>query len=571
MRSNRLITIILLLLFTFTVSQVAAQGEATAEPEATEMATDAEATEEVVDDASGDISTYVVQRGDNLFRIALQFGLTTAQLAEANNITNPALIFVGQELTIPSGATVVTPAPEVTAEPTSEPEATEEAVATEAPTPEVTAEPDDTTEETAISSYVVQAGDTLFRIAVRNNTTVARLLSLNPSIVNPNLIFVGQRLNLPEGAADGEDESADNDSATSTEALDVAMVTGVEIFLDGDALANASLATQLGVDWVKLTVDWAVVEPEEGTFEFAALDSAIDAFDSNFSIMINLTGAPDWARPSATDLAKEQPTYGPPDDLDTFGTFAGAVADRYAGRVDAYEIWFQPNNRLSWMRSIVELRSDGFPDAGLSDVRYVDLLEVAYSAINAVDSDALVITAGLAPTGNDDGYNSIDNFVFFEALLEQGAANFSDGFGVHVDGYGNAPDATCCGTADADPEFDESYHFFFADSLDNYREILDRNGGSDLPLWVTRFGWGTTEGASGNGSDAPFVTLNTAQQQADYVVGALAAGDARGDVGAMMLYNLNGCAVNNTSACYYSLVDADGNARTAFNAVASDE
>jgi len=46
----------------------------------------------------------VVQRGDTLFRIATRFGLSIAQLAAANNISNPALIYVGQVLTIPGGA-----------------------------------------------------------------------------------------------------------------------------------------------------------------------------------------------------------------------------------------------------------------------------------------------------------------------------------------------------------------------------------------------------------------------------------------------------------------------------------
>jgi len=45
--------------------------------------------------------TYVVQRGDNLFRIALRFGVTLQTLQRLNNISNPALIYVGQVLKIP--------------------------------------------------------------------------------------------------------------------------------------------------------------------------------------------------------------------------------------------------------------------------------------------------------------------------------------------------------------------------------------------------------------------------------------------------------------------------------------
>jgi len=44
---------------------------------------------------------YVVQAGDSLLGIALNFGLTMDALLEANNLTNPDFVFVGQRLTIP--------------------------------------------------------------------------------------------------------------------------------------------------------------------------------------------------------------------------------------------------------------------------------------------------------------------------------------------------------------------------------------------------------------------------------------------------------------------------------------
>jgi LysM repeat protein len=45
--------------------------------------------------------THVVQPGENLFRIALKYGVTVEALAVANNISNVNLIYPGQELRIP--------------------------------------------------------------------------------------------------------------------------------------------------------------------------------------------------------------------------------------------------------------------------------------------------------------------------------------------------------------------------------------------------------------------------------------------------------------------------------------
>jgi uncharacterized protein YraI len=51
--------------------------------------------------SGGTTTTYVVQAGDNLFRIALRFGISVDALAAANGITNYNQIYVGQVLAIP--------------------------------------------------------------------------------------------------------------------------------------------------------------------------------------------------------------------------------------------------------------------------------------------------------------------------------------------------------------------------------------------------------------------------------------------------------------------------------------
>lgn len=109
--------------------------------------------------SSAGIVTYVVQRGDNLFRIAMRYGTTVEAIASANGIANPALIYVGQTLLIPASGTRSTP------------QAGEE-------------------------QYVVRPGDNLFRIAMRYNLNYMYLAQYN-GIANPSYIYVGQVLRIP--------------------------------------------------------------------------------------------------------------------------------------------------------------------------------------------------------------------------------------------------------------------------------------------------------------------------------------------------------------------------------------
>lgn len=100
---------------------------------------------------------YLIRRGDTLSGIARRFGVSVACLARANGIVNPNRIFAGRCLVIPCSCRVVFPQPG------------------------------------ACFTYIVRPGDTLSGIAVRFGTSVFTLMRLN-GLVNPNLIFAGQRL-----------------------------------------------------------------------------------------------------------------------------------------------------------------------------------------------------------------------------------------------------------------------------------------------------------------------------------------------------------------------------------------
>lgn len=48
-------------------------------------------------------TTYVVQAGDDLFRLSLKYNVSIAALQSVNNISDANLIFIGQSLCIPAG------------------------------------------------------------------------------------------------------------------------------------------------------------------------------------------------------------------------------------------------------------------------------------------------------------------------------------------------------------------------------------------------------------------------------------------------------------------------------------
>ncbi|MCB9454936.1 MAG: LysM peptidoglycan-binding domain-containing protein [Anaerolineaceae bacterium] len=119
-------------------------------------------------------SVYVVQPGDTLFRIAVRFNTTTTTLAQLNGIANPNVIRVGQRLNVPGAG--IPPAPVVV---------TVVVPVTATPAPVTTS-----------NTYVVRAGDNLYRISLRTGVSLTRLIQVN-GIIDPNRLYVGQVLTIP--------------------------------------------------------------------------------------------------------------------------------------------------------------------------------------------------------------------------------------------------------------------------------------------------------------------------------------------------------------------------------------
>ena len=101
------------------------------------------------------LTSYTIKSGDNLTRIAEQFGTSVDEIAKLNNIDNPSQIDINQELKLPKS-------------------------------------------KTKFLNYDIKSGDTLGRIATRFGVPVRKIVEANSSIKNINEIFAGQDIVIPQ-------------------------------------------------------------------------------------------------------------------------------------------------------------------------------------------------------------------------------------------------------------------------------------------------------------------------------------------------------------------------------------
>ncbi|NDJ76084.1 MAG: glycoside hydrolase family 5 protein [Chloroflexi bacterium] len=299
-----------------------------------------------------------------------------------------------------------------------------------------------------------------------------------------------------------------------------------------------SLAERLGVEWIKLQFRWDQMEPQQGVFSPTFYSYRLfvqQAHQKGFKVIASVAKAPAWARNSADE-------DGPPRDPQLLANFLTALLSEV--RVDLYgnsyfsaiEVWNEPNLRREW---------NGAP---INGGEYMRLFDAAYNAIRNGEGghSIVIITAGLAPTGINDGVQAVDDRVYLQQMYDAGLNNPAYQnvvLGAHPYGAWNPPDARCC--LNSGQGFDDNRTWFFLDNLEDYHAIMQQNGDSRL-IWVTEFGWGTYEGFVLPGGDpappppgVPYFAYIDETQQANYIMRAFEIGQNLPYVGPMILWNLN--------------------------------
>ena len=281
--------------------------------------------------------------------------------------------------------------------------------------------------------------------------------------------------------------------------------------------------TALRVGWIKMQAAWEWLQPDApGQFDrnFRLFQLHVQEADKRgFRILLSIAKAPAWARNNNRN------EDGPPDDLNQLAAFISLLLEKVGPYIDAIEIWNEPNLRREWTGALA------FNGGG-----YIDLFRVGYNAVRAYSSTMTVITAGLAPTGNAANV-SVDDRAFLRQMYQAGLAGYADAaIGIHPYSWGNPPDFLCCDNI-AGQGWDDRPQFFFRQTIEDYRGIIAAHGGN-AALWVTEFGWATWQDYPGQAPD-PWMSYNSANDQMNYTLRAFEIGQARPDIGVMILWNLS--------------------------------
>ena len=214
------------------------------------------------------------------------------------------------------------------------------------------------------------------------------------------------------------------------------------------------IATKLaaaGVRSVRIDLGWPSLEPRRrkvSRWHVRLADRCVNlARSQGMDVLATILWTPDWANGGRGATA-------PPTRIADFAWFSRWAARHFRGRVAAWEIWNEPNDKAFWRGSVR---------------RYVRLLRAAYPAIKKGDPNAAVVFGGTVH--NDDGY--------LRAAYRAGARGAFDVMATHA----------YQGVADAPPETADTGDPWLLTHVSAVHELMTRHGDGGKPIWFTEFGW----------------------------------------------------------------------------------
>lgn len=263
---------------------------------------------------------------------------------------------------------------------------------------------------------------------------------------------------------------------------------------------DLEMVQEMGFGWVKQVFAWRDIEGNaKGEFDWYRPDRIVQqANEANLNLLIRIDHQPLWSVQALVDKPITQNQ--PPVDYQDFGDFCFALADRYQGQIQAYQVWNEPNLSREW--------GEQTP----SPAEYTALLRVCYEGIKAADPEAIVVSAGLAPTG-DQPPRAMPDDEFLRGMYAAGAADYFDALGLNAPGYKAPPQLS---PEEGLNEIWGGHRWNVFRHVEDMREIMVANGDAAKQVVILETGWILQQDIHSS------YTWHgvTEQQQAEYLVGA---------------------------------------------------
>jgi hypothetical protein len=284
-----------------------------------------------------------------------------------------------------------------------------------------------------------------------------------------------------------------------------------------DASREIAAVGKTGASWVRLPIDWGVIETSPGQYNWSYLDNLVNsAGANNLRILGLISNTPFFARTEGAQLLFPS---SPPKNPADFGAFTAAVAKRYGNRITAWEIWNEPN--LPLFMGFIENKPR----------HYTNMLKAAYTSIKSVQPGSTIVAAGLSPLYGADSPPG-----FLQQLYDAGAGGFFDAAAAHpyVFPGGLAADSTNG----------------WSDVL-RMHDVMVANGDGGKKIWMTEIGASTSD-VAGDGVSQ--------QEQAKQIVDVLGAAAALGWSGPAFIHtvrDLDTANRNDREANFGALLTSD--------------
>ena len=196
-------------------------------------------------------------------------------------------------------------------------------------------------------------------------------------------------------------------------------------------------------------VTWADLEPAKGRWRFEKLDSYVSLAEQHGTgLLLTLGGSPTWGSARPQLKSSYYPGFtAEPSNIEDWRDYVRTVVSRYKGRIQAYEIWNEPNLGDFWSGSMDQM---------------LTLTREASQVIHNLDPKALVVSPSATASYG---------VPWLAEFLKKGGGQYVDIIAFHFYVDGQLP-----------PEE-------MLPIVQRVRQVLAENGLAEKPLWNTETGW----------------------------------------------------------------------------------